>query len=457
MLQLRIGFPTGRYLAAGAADPRLPEWPPHPSRVYSALVAAAYAGGAQPSDDERRALRFLEAAPAPALDFPDADTRPAPDAYVPVNDEDSRLGTKSLGVLHPNRQQRQFPAAYLLDEPTVRLGWPVTIDPTLLQALDAMASRVTHIGTSHSFATARFETVEASFRARLTPRQDGETFLRVPVAGRLDELDALVARRAAVLRRPQPLCEVLTAYGPSAAPARGVVDSAYDWVVLRLADAAWGTDTAHTLARAARRAVLSLLGEHAPAAVHGHDLTVPHLAWLPLGDVGHPHARGSIRGLGIALPKTMPAQERAVALAGLARLQSLRLPDGQVARLTPSIDAPETPLVLRSSTWRRAATHWSTVTPVLLDRPPKRADTARAASALVESIVLAGFPPPIRVHLSPTSDFEGAPSVTDVPSRLPKHHARVVFAEPVVGPVIAGRWKNFGVGLFRPTPTELRG
>ena len=389
--------------------------------------------GPEPSDDERRALRFLEAAPAPALDFPDADTRPAPDAYVPVNDEDSRLGTKSLGVLHPNRQQRQFPAAYLLDEPTVRLGWPVTIDPTLLQALDAMASRVTHIGTSHSFATARFETVEASFRARLTPRQDGETFLRVPVAGRLDELDALVARRAAVLRRPQPLCEVLTAYGPSAAPARSVVDSAYDWVVLRLADAAWGTDTAHTLARAARRAVLSLLGEHAPAAVHGHDLTVPHLAWLPLGDVGHPHARGSIRGLGIALPKAMPAQEWAVALAGLARLQSLRLPDGQVARLTPSIDAPETPLVLRSSTWLRAATHWSTVTPVLLDRPPKRADTARAAARSWSQCVLAGFPRRSAVHLSPTQRFRRRPLGHRRAEPAAEHHARSSSPSPSPG------------------------
>ena len=455
MLQLRIGFPTGRYLAASAADPRVPEWPPHPSRVYSALVAAAYSGGTQPSDDEVEALRFLESAPAPTLDFPSADARPAADTYVPVNDEASRFGAKSLGVLHPNRQPRQFPTAYLLDEPVVRMAWPVTADATCLRALDALASRVTHIGTSHSFATARFESTDAPLHPRLVPRRDGETYLRVPVAGRLAELDALAARRGAVLRRPQPLYEVLTAYASAVALAPGGVESAYEWVVLRLGDAAWGMDTSHTLARAARRAVLSLLGEHAPAAVHGHDPAVRHLAWLPLGDVGHPHARGRVRGLAIALPKAMAVQERALAMAGLARLQSLRLPDGQVARLTPSIDAPETPIVLRHSTWLRAATHWSTVTPVLLDRPPKRADAARTAAALVESLVLAGFPQPIKIHLSSASDFEGAPSVADVPSRLPRSHARIVFAEPVAGPVIAGRWKNFGVGLFRPTPAEL--
>jgi CRISPR-associated protein Csb2 len=140
----------------------------------------------------------------------------------------------------------------------------------------------------------------------------------------------------------------------------------------------------------------------------------------------------------------------------LARLQQVALPDGQIARVSASLNGPETPIVLREATWRTASTHWSTVTPVLLDRPPKRPDAGALFDAMAQSLVLAGFPAPVALHVTQTSDFEGAPTARDIPTRLPRFHARAVFARPVQGPVIAGRWKNFGVGLFRPTPVELR-
>lgn len=466
MLQLQIGFPGGRYFAASVDDPRQPEWPPHPSRVFSALVAAAYAGGRTPSITERRLLQALEAAPPPSLTFPDADVRPAADSYVPVNDRKSRvdeIGLKpdgkpkgSLGVLLPLRQVRQFPAAFLLGEPEVSLCWPVDIGGDELDVLDALAARVTHVGTSHSLVTARFAAGDPPPPARLVPGDQGEQYLRVPQTGRLNELDRLAGQGYGTLRRPPPLCEVLVPYMAADAPERAIIASAYDWVTLRLSDASWGSDTAHTLARALRRAVLSILGDGAPAAVHGHDATAPHLAWLPLADVGHRHAAGRIRGVAVALPLSLPAADRALALAALARLEHLQLPDGQVGRISASFDGPETPIVLRSATWLGASTHWSTVTPVLLDRPPKRQESRRILAAIAESIVRAGFPDPVDVVATQSSDFEGAPGALDIPTRIPRFHARLVFATPVQGPVIAGRWKNFGVGLFRPTPQGLR-
>lgn len=466
MLQLQIGFPCGRYFAATANDPRQPEWPPHPSRVYSALVAAAYAGGRTPSAAERRMLEVLEAAPAPTLTFPDADETAAPDSYVPVNDEKTRIydaGYKpdgkpkgSLGVLLPRLLPRQFPAAFMLGEPTVGFCWPLDIGPDELAVLDAMAARITHVGTSHSLVTARFGATEAVPAPRLVPDESGDKFLRVPQAGRLAELDRLAGPGHGTLRRPQPLCETLVPYSAADAPRRGFIASAHDWVSLRLTDASWGADTGHTLARALRRAVLSVLGDEAPACVHGHDLAVPHLAWLPLADVGHAHAAGRIRGIAVALPLAIPAGERAIALAALARLEHLRLPDGQVARLSASSDAPDTAIVLRTATWRAPSRHWSTVTPVLLDRPPKGQQPERVRAALVDSIQRAGYPEPVEVLPALYSDFPGAPGALDVPTQVPRFHARIVFAEPVQGPVIAGRWKNFGIGLFRPTPMELR-
>lgn len=460
MLQLQLRFPSGRYCAASIADPRRPEWPPHPSRVYSALVAAAYAGGHSPTLAERALLQRVEAAAPPALDFPDHDDALAPDVFVPVNDVKSRVTDKKGsggGVLLPNRQVRQFPSVFLLGEPVVTLTWALALEDSELATLDAIAARVSYVGTSHSLAVARFVRTEGQQTPRWQPDDSGEHYLRVTLPGRLAELDSVVADRAgtSTLRRPVPRCETMAAYA-EARPVRDLVISRYDWISLRLQDVAWGADTAHTLARAVRRAVLSLLGDAAPPAVHAHDPGIAHLAWLPLCDVGHVHASGRVRGIAVAVPTELTPVDRALTLAGLARLANVALPDGQIATASACLPGPETPIVLREATWRATSTHWSTVTPVLLDRPPKRAEAIALLDAMAESLVLAGFPAPIDVRVSQTSDFEGAPTARDVPTRVPRFHARVVFARPVQGPVIAGRWKNFGIGLLRPTPLDLR-
>jgi CRISPR-associated protein Csb2 len=108
--------------------------------------------------------------------------------------------------------------------------------------------------------------------------------------------------------------------------------------------------------------------------------------------------------------------------------------------------------VLRARTWTAPSVQWSTVTPVILDRPPKRMTSEKLAAAIAESLEFAGHPRPIGVDVLGSSDFEGAPAALDVPTTVPRFHARVRFDAPVAGPVLAGRWKNFGIGVFRPLP-----
>ena len=457
MLQLQIGFPAGRYCAASHANPREPEWPPHPSRIYSALVAGAYGQTGQLAEPERLALDRLAMAGPPALSFPDADTTPAPDNYVPVNDEKTRLdANKSRGVLSPNRQVRQFPSAYLLGAPEVSLYWDIDLSANELAVLDRMAARMTHVGTSHTLVTARFHQTSSAAVPRWVPDAAGRDYLRVPLQGRLDELDRQQASRADTrqrntLRSRAGLCEVLVPYRPADRRTADLTPARHDWLAFRLEDASWGADTAHTLARAARRALMALLGDEVPGALHGHDGNIDHLAWLPLPDVGHRHARGRIRGLAVGLPRSLAMADLAVLVRGLQRLHWLHLPDGQTARLTPVTETEDTPRVLRMGTWCRASLEWSSVTPVILDRPPKRAEADRLVQALVESITAAGHPRPVDVRLSRTSTFDGAPGALDIPTCLPRYHATVRFAQAVEGPVLAGRWRNFGIGLFRPS------
>jgi CRISPR-associated protein Csb2 len=90
MLAIEVELLAGRYAATAHDDRGRAEWPPHPARFFSALVAALH--DLEPSDRaERDALLWLERQPAPALSVDlDVDEelgrRRTCDVYVPVND-----------------------------------------------------------------------------------------------------------------------------------------------------------------------------------------------------------------------------------------------------------------------------------------------------------------------------------------------------------------------------------
>lgn len=85
MLALHLELLTGRYVATSFDDRGRAEWPPHPARVFSALVATW--GTADPPDAaEAAALRWLEALPPPSLVVGEAARRDVVTVFVPVND-----------------------------------------------------------------------------------------------------------------------------------------------------------------------------------------------------------------------------------------------------------------------------------------------------------------------------------------------------------------------------------
>lgn len=84
MLCLEIELLTGRYVATAYNDRRTAEWPPHPARVYSALVATW--GEADKPPAEREALLWLERQGPPAVTASEAAVREIVTVFVPVND-----------------------------------------------------------------------------------------------------------------------------------------------------------------------------------------------------------------------------------------------------------------------------------------------------------------------------------------------------------------------------------
>src|SRR3954454_21793932 len=104
MLALEVEFLLGRYAATDFRDRERSEWPPHPARLFSALVAAAHESGL--GESARAALLWLETLEPPHLA---AEATPAEQppvtVFVPVNDPE-----KDSLPQRAERQPRSFPS-----------------------------------------------------------------------------------------------------------------------------------------------------------------------------------------------------------------------------------------------------------------------------------------------------------------------------------------------------------
>ena len=449
-------YPAGKYYAAESHDPSAPEWPPHPSRLFSALVAAAYRSSQGMTRQKKQALEWLESLDPPVLSAPEADTSNASVTYVPPGDAVGQKGAKGKEkyehAVFRWRQPRHFPNAVILGTPSICYEWNAEPDDHIFSALKEIAGGVTHVGTSHSIAVVSLHKGKMPLAAAYEPDQKGKIFLRTPGPGRLKELDAVFLQNTG-LRRPIPICEHLAAYRIlKSSGLRQAIPSA-EFITLKISDTMHGADTAAYLGKSVRKAVMSILGEDAPPAVHGHHHMGRHIGWLPLPDIGHAHASGRIIGIGLMLPRDLDPKHRRTILKGVDSLKKLRLPDGRMARLRVPLPDEKLPVAVSTGTWTRASCSWATATPVVLDRPPKKADPDKIRNAIAESLVFAGYPEPLQIKISHHSIFKGAPTALAVPAKKPRYHAVVTFKEPVAGPVIAGRLRYFGIGLFRPIPS----
>lgn len=419
---IRLEF-VGPYAAADVAFRDAPEWPPHPDRLYQALIDAAHLGDAE----ETAALEWLEAQPAPAIGCDEAVPLATADSFVPVNHPHAGVTWERRG-----RQPRSFPMVW--PRGAVRYVWP---DPesTVLEALARIAERVSHVGRAESVCLVQAEPGHAA--ATWVPEAKGELSLRVPHAGRLAQLEQ--AFRQGRFGQTAPW----TAY--TRADARTRPGPWGELVVVKLRHAL-GVENLVAATEALRRAVLSRLGDDAPAAVHGHGHH-EHVAWLGLPNLS-PFARGELLGLALCLPADIDPLARARCLRALMAVNHI-LPGGRLVHLEPPTHA----LSLFASTWTKPARAWESVSPLVLDRYPRR--TLGLADVLADSVVRAGYPRPRRVEVIERGAV-GLPPARRYRLRRPGRlytHARIEFEQPVRGPVLVGAERYFGLGLFLPART----
>lgn len=458
-----------------------PEWPPHPARLFCALVDAA--GPDHGSDD---ALRWMESAGAPlVICSPAIEPAATRGAFVVVNAVDAKGGHQQ----HPGRRAgwRSWPRC-VPRAAGARFVWAADPDPTTAAALAALCRRVPYVGRATSPALVELVDDDAvpawageggvSSLEVWEPVDAAPDLLRAPRPGYLGELrDAWGEQRRAgdvpchvpyrlrsdIAESPQPIA------GPWS-----------DLVTVGIARGGRGAGMQHALAvtGAFKKAVLQRLGsQFAPdqlAPLHGHhDGTVRQAAFLALPDVGWPHSDGHLLGLGVALPSGMDTDVRRALLRLLVdvpgrddRLRELwvdRL--GELTLEAPRTDGARPQRWCRASAGRQngrrrgltergqAATTWTSVFPVVLDRYPRRAYTAEEAVA--DGCRLAGFPEPAEVHafrdplLSGCRPANAVRRREDV-ARRPAFHVRVRFESPVIGPVVLGHLRHLGLGLCLP-------
>jgi CRISPR-associated protein Csb2 len=467
MLALEVEFLLGRYAAADFRDRHRPEWPPHPARLFSALVAAAHETGLGAS--ARAALLWLESLPPPHIR---ADEKPAVQTpvtvFVPVNDPSDDLLPQRA-----ERQPRSFPSTVPRADITrgrsaVWFVWPqAEPDETLKTLLASVAAGVSYLGNSRS--PVRVRLVDDPPEPNWVPDDEGEALLRVPAKGRLERLEW--GHRNGL--RPASADFQLYTRGPRRRTAPAPESAFGEMVVFRLCGPeAMEIETAMKVTAALRSATLrraqDLMGS-VPEVLSGHDGSGrpsrrDHAAYiaLPFVSGAQRHADGRLLGVAVVLPRGLPAEERRRAvrpLTGLGHITVAGVGRLELRRLAPE-DVP--PHNLREEPWAGPARRWSSATPVLLDRFPRRGGRGLDA-ILSRSCRDVGLPGPTHVvadRHSPLFGVEPSPRFLTrrpspvrgggaPPARL-YTHVTLTFAEAVRGPVLLGAGRYFGLGLMRP-------
>lgn len=439
-----------------AALDAIPEWPPHPGRLFCALVAASR------SNEDDAALRWLEAKPPPDVHVPDAATNEAGlTAYVPTN----LVGMTKSNKVARTSGARSWHRSHLA-LPVVAFSWPVEADRAVVERLDALARRVPYLGRATSQCTVAFAAAGAPEdqgmrRYQLAPA--GRHRLRVTYPGYLDALrgafeDSQPSRtvdqrafyaEATELLEPVPSVTVASpAYQELLALAfpRGVqLDGR---LVLRIT-AAFKAAVLSKLGRDYRPEELALLNGH-------HDGTRRQCPFLALPFVGQGHASGDVLGVAVALSPDLPRAVRGSLLSllgfdqGSPRLDHLNIP----GLATVELRHPDGRATVDPQRWSRPARSWVSVLPVVLDRYP---DNSAEGEAFVRlGCAFAGYPEPIRVEVLDAPAVMGTPRLRRSDLRRKGErpgacvHVRLTFGQEVPGPMVIGRLRHLGLGLCLP-------
>ncbi len=452
-LALEVTMVTPHYPAARTDDRTRPEWPPHPGRVFCALVAS------HRDEDDLTTLRRLEQLQPPRVHVPEPVEETHRASYVVTNRRESAGGHQA----HPARTALERSWEGISTAGRFVLVWDDAPDD-LVASIDQIAARVPYLGRSTGVAILQASTGAPSEDLPETYEPcdlvAAEVDLRVPYAGYVDDLVALhVAGRSAWEAARTLGYRRRRRTDPVAAQPEAIASVFPDLVVLRFDGVKPAGRLLPLFTRALRLRVMRDVPDPLPAALHGHDpASEPHVAFLGLPVVGSQHSDGHLLGMAVALP-TMPAADRVKLVRALRRelepgsgVFELDVDGVGSYQLLTHDPVVHTVRTLDPRRWRRGSRTWVTATPVVLDRFPKGGDVA---GEVRRTVTRSGLPEPVDVEVATRPLTGGAVDLhpRDLPSHLKGRlyrHVRLSFPVRVTGPVLAGAGRYCGLGLFSP-------
>lgn len=475
MLRIIVHLVRCAYEASDAGQVK-PEWPPHPARLFGALVDAAELS----NGEHRNVLQILEGTKPPLIRHGDAKTSDDPRAnYVVTNslNPESKYGSVLLRVA---TGQRTWPRT-VVDNPDLTFEWTdLTLNRQELQALDQIAARVPYFGRSTSPAFVRVEqltdpteeatqtgddltqAVRSAAPTTWRPIADGVgVALRGTRPGYLDRL--MRAYDSSMSAHEVPTVELeYTKDGEGSTAAMASAGYEPTLLIHRLGRPIDGRRLPEVTALV-RRAFLHHLtsrlpANEQPAALCGHanlgEERWVQIMFLGLTNVGHEHADGTLKGVGLAMPLDLDRRWRTLAYEAWSKITELTFGSRGVGQLHSVVGTPMR--ALQSSRWANAARTWESCTPVV----PARfcsSDTQRRRY-IVEACVKVGLPEP-DVEIQRLSSVAGALRLghhhgVRRPGDIgrPSFHARITFPSDVQGPLVLGGMRHLGLGMFIPSP-----
>jgi CRISPR-associated protein Csb2 len=420
-------------------------WPPSPDTLFGALVAAAASLG----EPCHPALYWLETLGNPAIGA-DLDP-PVVEGIVhfsPVADRSPwerrhRKGRWHNSVSHPGP-----------------VAWSWKIDTREhIDAIRRIASEITYIGSSRApvLATAQVSN-DLPPRGALVPDEGGRYRIRGIYPGRLDELEAAFQRG----QRPRPSQTV----GYARVGEERLVSPWGQMIPLRRATGQ-RLHISHSvpITEAVRLALTRHLPDRASGMLTGHTaggsvLTSEHMAIVPLARIdehgGDRFADGDVLGVGLLLPASCSDDDYELLISGLQRWLTA---GGHVViganRWAMEVAHNDHRRTLQPSRLSGFSQTWTTATPVVCDRHPRRDLSLQEVIAGMCRDV--GLPAPRDVEATPYGRLGGCADSRrhslgqrSYLRRSYVTHVRVTWPRRVPGPILLGRGRYFGLGAMLP-------
>jgi CRISPR-associated protein Csb2 len=459
------------------------EWPPSPWRLFCSLIAAdnpASPAAILPS------LLWLASKGNPTIFTPPTDGAYGKETHsVPINDLTSKDDPFRESDIARRRliKFRQDICLPLRGSKEVWFVWEIDAEEAAphLAALDDLMAKVPYIGTSQDSGSGRAwlhgpKTLDAEDRSRWEPAAAPGVSLPTATDDVLRKLVEFHQRQQAQTRR-------FADVNPPRVFYRRADDPQALQVVFRLEDEQGdlvSVEAAEScaLAEAFRASLFAAAKEVgvSPEFIHGHhDKGRNHVFIAPLPSIGNRHADGRIRRIMLfGVPEE--GERRDVDLV-LRQFAFSKLNHGG----KHAVLVPEDTYSGVANAYVSSATQWQTVTPLMLPNPELRSREghlwksrqklskedrqaltdklqSRRVAMVKRMLSNAGLTPAaVAVSQAPFGSVETPAGKFVVPDGRKKYlkntlcHVSVEFAEPVTGPLVLGRGKHFGLGLFAPT------